>query len=111
MKKTSLIVALTTVADDGVAAAIARTLIEERLAACVQRMAIASTYAWEGRVEDQPEVLLVIKTTTERRATLRSRLLELHPYETPEYVVLEASEAADAYLAWARASTASDGKS
>jgi len=105
MKSKGLIIALTTLPDDAAASALARTLVEERLAACVQRTAIASTYLWEGTIEEQPEVVLLIKTAAERADDLRRRVLELHPYDTPEYVVLEGRETAEKYLAWAAAAT------
>jgi periplasmic divalent cation tolerance protein len=109
MKKTTLLVALTTVADDEAAASLARTLVAEGLAACVQRLPIASTYLWEGRVHDEGEVLLLVKATEDVQDALRERLLALHPYEVPEYVVLEASAVSETYLAWAAAACAAHG--
>jgi periplasmic divalent cation tolerance protein len=101
MKKKTLLVALTTVADAETAAAIARALVGERLAACVQRMAISSTYAWQGRIHDEGEILLVIKATGDVCDALRDRVLALHPYDVPEFVVLAAADVSDGYLAWA----------
>jgi len=106
MAKNTLIIALTTVSDEAAADTIARTLVEERLAACVQRFAIRSTYAWEGSIEDGPEILLLIKSTSERVRPLRERTLELHPYSTPEFVVVEAADTAAGYLAWVLAAVA-----
>ena len=102
---TDLILILTTMPDDDRAAAMARTLVDERLAACVNvHAAMASTYRWQGQMEMAAERQLVIKTTRARVATLEARLRAVHPYELPEFVVLEAS-ASDAYAAWVRENT------
>jgi periplasmic divalent cation tolerance protein len=95
-----LILILTTMPDDDRAAAVARTLVDERLAACVNvHAAMASTYHWQGEIEIGGERQLVIKTTRARLAALEARLRALHPYQLPEFVVLEAS-ASDTYAAW-----------
>ena len=65
------------------AATIARTLVEERLAACVNRVACDSVYRWEGVIHEDEEVILLAKTTTDRYPALRERLVELHPYDVP----------------------------
>jgi len=94
-----LILILTTLPDDR-ADAIARTLVDERLAACVNVHApMTSTYRWKGIVERDAERQIVIKTTSDRRAALEARLRELHPYELPEFVVLNA-DASVAYARW-----------
>jgi periplasmic divalent cation tolerance protein len=99
---TELIIILTTMPDDDRADTLARTLVDERLAACVNvHGPMMSTYRWKGAVEREPERQLVIKTTRERRPAVEARLRELHPYELPEFVVLTA-EAGDAYAAWVR---------
>ena len=91
---------LTTLGGDHDAAPLARTLIEERLAACVNVLpAMRSFYRWQGRVEDEREQQLLIKTTADRLLALRERLRELHPYDLPEFIVLEGA-AAEAYGAW-----------
>ena len=95
-----LILILTTMPDDDRADALARTLVHERLAACVNVHApMTSTYRWKGALEREAERQVVIKTTSDRRAALEARLRELHPYELPEFVVLSA-EASEAYAAW-----------
>ena len=95
-----LILILTTMPDDDRADALARSLVDERLAACVNvHGPMASTYRWKGRVEREAERQLVIKTTAERRAAVEARLRELHPYELPEIVVLTAA-AGDEYASW-----------
>ncbi|MGH8214763.1 MAG: divalent-cation tolerance protein CutA [Rhodanobacteraceae bacterium] len=98
---------LSTCPDTEIASRIARTLVEERLAACVNRLpGVPSTYRWQGRVVEDAEVLLVIKTTRERLGALRDRLVELHPYEVPELVALDITGGLDPYLAWIGAETA-----
>ena len=92
---------LTTMPDDDRADTLARTLVEERLAACVNVHApMQSTYRWKGRIEREAERQLVIKTTREQVAALEHRLRALHPYELPEFLVVAAEGGADAYLEW-----------
>ena len=95
-----LILILTTMPDDDRADALARTLVDERLAACVNvHPPMTSTYRWRGAVEREAERQIVIKTARERRAPLEARLRELHPYDLPEFVVLDAN-ASVGYAAW-----------
>lgn len=96
------VIVLTTLAADVDAAAFARTLVAERLAACVNILPIRSLYRWQGRVDEAPEQQLVIKTAADRVAALAARLRELHPYEVPEVLVLRVTEGLDAYLRWIR---------
>lgn len=94
------VVVLTTVGAGFDAAALARTLVEQRLAACVNIVAeVRSIYRWNDGVDDEREQLLVIKTTEERVDALRDALFAVHPYEVPEFVVLDA-EAHGPYCAW-----------
>lgn len=94
-------VVLTTCPDETTAENLARRLVEERLAACVNRVAgIRSTYWWQGAVQDDQEVLLVAKTSADRVATLCARIQELHPYEVPEAIALPVALGAERYLAW-----------
>jgi periplasmic divalent cation tolerance protein len=80
---------------------IAHTLVEERLAACVNVIpGVMSVYRWKSVVEQEPEVLLVIKTIGERVAPLKARLLQLHPYELPEVVVIPIGGGHQPYLDW-----------
>jgi periplasmic divalent cation tolerance protein len=97
------IVVLCTCPDTATAGNIARTLVSERLAACVNRIdAVRSTYEWEGQLADEPEVLLVIKTSAERFAELEVRLKSVHPYQVPEIIALPVVAGSDGYLAWLR---------
>ena len=102
---TALIV-LTTLPDDGQKTdELARVLIEERLAACINvHGPMTSTYRWKGRIEREAERQLVIKTTRERLDALRVRLQELHPYELPEFLVVDAN-GSDPYLDWIKEAT------
>jgi periplasmic divalent cation tolerance protein len=100
------ILCISTCPDAKTAEHIARTLVEERLAACVNRVTgVASTYRWQGVVHDDAEVLLLIKTTRSRFERLRARLLELHPYAVPELIALEIGAGSPAYLDWLAAQT------
>jgi periplasmic divalent cation tolerance protein len=100
-----LILILTTMPDDDRAGGLARTLVEERLAACVNVHApMTSTYRWQDALESASERQVVIKTTRGRRAALEARLRALHPYELPELVVIEAA-ASEAYAKWVRDAT------
>ena len=102
MSESRVIVVLTTTATESDATRIARALVEEGLAACVQRVPISSTYFWEGRVEEGAEHLLIVKTLSERGAEVDRRLHELSTYDVPEVVVLEAASVGAAYDGWLR---------
>ncbi len=93
-------IVLTTLGADADANALARRLVDEGLAACVNVLApMMSTYRWKGMVEQEREQQLVVKTSRARVPALEARIRELHPYELPEFLVLDAS-GSDAYLAW-----------
>ena len=81
---------------------IARDVVEKRLAACVHIVthAIESFYSWEGKLEDNSEYLLMIKTTEERLPDLQKQVLARHSYDTPEFIVLPIVSGSDAYLKW-----------
>lgn len=99
------VIVLTTVGIAFDVAALARELVEQRLAACVNVIPrIESVYRWQGRVETDAEQLLLIKTTIERMDALRAALFARHPYEVPEFVVIEPETMSDAYRAWLVAS-------
>jgi periplasmic divalent cation tolerance protein len=100
------VVVLTTVPADGSAPDFARSLIEERLAACVNLLpAMDSIYRWEGQVEHETERQMVIKTSRDRVPALWDRVRELHPYEVPEFLVLPIVDGNEAYLRWVGEST------
>lgn len=81
---------------------IARVLVEEGLVACVNLTGVRSLYRWKGAVCDEPEVTLLMKVRDEGVDRLRARVLELHPYELPEFIVVavEAAGSLPAYLGW-----------
>lgn len=97
----SVVVVLSTFPSSEKAAEIARVLVDERLAACVNLVpAVRSIYRWQGAVHDDTEVLAVMKTTAERATALRDRLIALHPYDVPEAIVLPVTDGDAPYLAW-----------
>lgn len=103
----SVLLACSTCPDAASADMIARTLVTERLAACVNRLpGVHSTYRWHGQVEQAEEVLLLIKTTADRLDALTARLRALHPYELPELIAVEACSGLSAYLDWVAAEVA-----
>ena len=107
---TNIIVVLTTMPDDARTDELARALVDERLAACVNVHApMRSTYRWRGAVEQEAERQVVIKTRRDRLRALEERLHALHPYELPEFVVIEAS-ASTAYAGWVRESSEREGE-
>ncbi len=100
------IIALCTCPDQQSGERIATALVEERLAACVNRIAgVVSTYRWEGKLCRDEEQLLIIKTTRERFEAMRERIVALHPYELPEVIALDITAAHAPYLAWIEAQT------
>jgi periplasmic divalent cation tolerance protein len=99
----ALRVVLLTAPDAAIAEGLARSLVEERLAACVNLVpGVRSVYRWQGQVEDASEVLLVVKTRADRSAALAARVRELHPYELPEVLELAVAGGSAEYLAWVR---------
>ena len=101
-----VVLALTTFPADGDAEQFAHTLVEERLAACVNVLPpMRSIYRWNGAVERADERQLLIKTTAAQVAALRARMQSLHPYDVPEFVVLPIIEGSPDYLSWLQAST------
>ena len=92
---------LITVPDEQTAKRIARSLVEERLAACVNVVpGLLSVYRWEGRVHEDRELLLLAKTKDEALERLTARVRALHPYSTPEVIALPVERGLDHYLSW-----------
>ncbi|HEX2076411.1 MAG TPA: divalent-cation tolerance protein CutA [Longimicrobium sp.] len=101
-----LVVALSTAADVEQAARIGRALVEERLIACANLVpGLTSIYRWQGEVQTEAEVLIVMKTRRALVDRLKARLPELHPYEVPELVVAPVMDGLDAYCRWVRDET------
>lgn len=95
------IVVYVTVGSSDEADRLARALVEERLAACVNRIkAVQSVYRWQGRVEQSEEELLIIKTKKELFDRLKTRVQELHSYSVPEIIALPILEGNESYLKW-----------
>jgi periplasmic divalent cation tolerance protein len=95
------VIVLTTIPADADGAAFGRSLVDERLAACVNLLPVmSSVYRWEGRIEHDDERQVIIKTARSRVVALWERVRELHPYEVPEFVVLPIIDGNDAYLRW-----------
>ena len=99
--KPQFAIALVTAPDLKTARKLARAVLKARLAACVNFIPkIESHYWWEGRIQHGTEVLLLIKSSNRRLAALEQRIVSLHPYETPEFLVLHVSQGNKRYLDW-----------
>jgi periplasmic divalent cation tolerance protein len=100
------VLVLTTLPSDADAETLARTLIGERLVACVNILPpMQSIYRWEGAVEQAEERQLIMKTAADRVEALKKRLMTLHPYEVPELLVLPVADGGADYLGWIKHST------
>lgn len=98
---TDAIVVLVTAPSAEKAAEIARALVDDELAACVNVLpGMRSIYRWQGAVHDEPEVLMLVKSVRERFAAIRERVLALHPYEVPEVIALPVDSGSEPYLDW-----------
>jgi periplasmic divalent cation tolerance protein len=107
MDPTDVLVVLVTAPSQEKAVEIARAVVEARLAACGNVVpGLRSIYRWEGRVHDDAEALLVLKTTRARFEALRDRVLALHPYEVPEVLALPVEAGSAAYAEWIAGETA-----
>lgn len=90
-----------TAADEDEAGKIAKAVVEERLAGCVNIIRnIRSIYIWQGRTEDEQEVLLIAKTQRELFPALSERIKELHSYTVPEIIAVPVIEGSADYLRW-----------
>lgn len=94
-----------TCGSDDEAYTIADALVGRRLAACVQQLPIRSTYRWQGAIQRDDEVLLLVKTTSERIDAVRGAVVELHSYDVPAFTVIALADGSPDYLAWVRAET------
>jgi periplasmic divalent cation tolerance protein len=105
-----VLIGFCTVPDRTAAERIATTLVEERLAACVNIIpGVLSVYRWEGKVEKGEELLLLIKTTRQvSMPRIRERLLTLHPYDVPEFLLVPVTSGLEKYLAWVARAVAPD---
>ncbi|PNY81934.1 divalent-cation tolerance protein CutA [Deinococcus koreensis] len=84
---------------------LARTLVSEHLAGCVNILpGLQSVYRWQGDVAEDPETMLLIKTSGERYPELEARIKSLHPYEVPEIIALQFDRALPEFQTWLRES-------
>ena len=98
---TEILLVFTTFANEADAARVARVLIEERLIACANLIPAArSLYRWQGAIQDEREVMALMKTRKQDWTALLSRLHELHPYETPECIAVRVAAGAPKYMEW-----------
>lgn len=105
-----VLLVLSSLPDQAAAQQLARTLIEQRLAACVSVLApCTSLYRWQGSVQEAAEVPVLIKTTAARYAELESALRALHPYELPEIIAVPVTHGLPGYLDWVAGETTSCG--
>jgi Uncharacterized protein involved in tolerance to divalent cations len=82
-------------------AKIARVLVEERLAGCVNIVPeIRSIYSWQGKIEDEKEVLLIVKTRLKLFTVLKSKVLKMHSYSVPEIIALPIVDGSEEYIKW-----------
>ena len=106
---TPLMLVLTTEADEAKAELLASCLLERRLVACVSLAPIRSLYVWRDAVQNEHEVQLLLKTTPDQLERLYRAVMELHSYDTPEWLVWPA-DASPAYGSWARELLRTDGR-
>jgi len=104
-RKQKYAVVLVTAPEIKTARRLARQALEARLAACVNLLpGVESHYWWEGKIDTSREILMVLKTSVRKVKALEKLVLEEHPYETPEFVVLEIAGGSRRYLDWVSAS-------
>jgi periplasmic divalent cation tolerance protein len=105
VESSDVVLILTTLPAGADVGAIARALVNEHLAACVSVSGeMRSVYLWEGRVAEEVEREVMIKTTAARVQRVQARLTSLHPYSLPEFLVITAADGSAEYLAWVRQS-------
>lgn len=108
-KPGSIMAVVSTAPDSEVAEHIGRVLVEERLAACANVLeGVTSIYRWEGSVRREREVLMVLKTTSAAVHEMKERLVELHPYEVPEVLVVDVDDGHEPYFDWVDSAVGAD---
>ncbi|CAB3401733.1 unnamed protein product [Caenorhabditis bovis] len=96
-----LVTVLITVPTKDVGLQISRSIVTQKLAACVNIIpSVTSVYVWEGKLEESDELMMVVKTTSEKIAQLQESVTKLHPYDVPEFIVLPIEHAAPKYASW-----------
>jgi len=105
-----LVIIFVTAASEQEAAAISRALVEEGLVACANIIPqIRSLYRWEGKIWDEREALIIIKSREDLFERIRSRVKELHSYEVPEITAIKIDEGDSAYMQWIESVTTNKG--
>jgi periplasmic divalent cation tolerance protein len=98
---TDAILVLTTLPTADAAAEVAKAVVDEKLAACANILpALRSIYRWEGKIQDENEVLVLLKTRQAQYERLKARILGLHPYEVPEVLAIPVEQGNQPYLDW-----------
>ena len=98
---TDALLVFTTLPTADKAAEIAKLLVDEKLVACANLLpAVRSIYRWQGKMHDENEVLVLLKTRAEQLERLKLRLLEVHPYEVPEVLAVPVESGYQPYLDW-----------
>ena len=97
---TEMLLVFTTFANEADAERVTRALLDERLIACANLLPARSLYRWKEKIEDQREIVTLMKTRKQDWTVLLSRLHELHPYETPECIAVRVAAGAPRYMAW-----------
>ena len=100
LDQTPYIVALVTAPSQGDGEAIARTLVEAHLAACVSMTPVTSIYTWENQVHQEQEWQLIIKTERQHFSKLEAKILSVHPFEVPEIIAVPILAGSQTYLSW-----------
>lgn len=109
MSDAQVLLVMSNVPDNASAQALARTIVEAKLAACVNILpGVQSVYRWQGQIEQANEVTLLIKTTPQHYAQLQWALVDAHPYDVPEVIALPVTEGYAPYLQWVVAETSSE---
>ncbi|HHW24468.1 MAG TPA: divalent-cation tolerance protein CutA [Bacillota bacterium] len=101
-------IVMTTLQNEEQAQPVIEELIKSKLAACVQQIGIKSHYTWKGELCREDEILVLIKTKKELYPLIEKKLLELHPYEVPEIIMLDIEQGSATYLAWIDGETQSE---
>ena len=110
MDENRALIVLTTVADEASADRIAKAVVAAELAACVSQLpGVVSTYRWQGKMQQDTEILMLIKTTKAAYPALSEAIERLHDYELPELLAVDVDEGSDAYLDWLLSAVKSKG--
>jgi len=101
MSENKFIIIITTVNTDSAAKKIAQSLIEEKLAACVNIIpSVTSVFRWEGKISAEPELILIAKSEERLFTEIKDKILSLHPYELPEIITVPITNGSKEYLKW-----------